>query len=61
VRRIQTPHLYHIATNKRIDLGYFPQPPEYKGEWRVDCHPRSSRMSAGLHRRTDGKMAASFT
>jgi hypothetical protein len=43
VRRIQTPHLYHIATNKRIDLGYFPQPPEYKGEWRVDCHPRSSR------------------
>ena len=25
VRRIQTPHLYHIATNKRIDLGYFPQ------------------------------------
>ena len=43
VRRIQTPHLYQIATNKRIDLGYFPQPPEYKGEWRVDCHPRSSR------------------
>lgn len=43
VRRLQTPHLYHIKANRRIDLGYFPQPPEYKGEWRVDCHPRSSR------------------
>jgi hypothetical protein len=43
VRRLQTPHLYHIATGRRIDLGLFPQPPEYKGEWRVDNHPRSSR------------------
>jgi hypothetical protein len=43
VRRIQTPHLYHIKTNRRIDLGYFPSPPEYKGEWRVDNHPRTSR------------------
>ncbi|MCB1227228.1 MAG: hypothetical protein KDK99_15530 [Verrucomicrobiales bacterium] len=43
IRRLQTPHLYHIATNRRIDLGHFPQPPDYKGEWRVDCHPRASR------------------
>jgi hypothetical protein len=43
VRRLQTPHLYHIATNRRIDIGQFSQPPEYKGEWRVDNHPRSSR------------------
>jgi hypothetical protein len=43
VRRLQIPHLYHIATNRRIDLGQFSQPPEYKGEWRVDNHPRSSR------------------
>lgn len=43
VRRIQTPHLYHIKTNRRIDLGYFPSPPAYTGEWRVDNHPRSSR------------------
>lgn len=42
-RRFQTPHLYHIATNRRIDLGNFSSPPEYKGEWRVDTHPRSSR------------------
>jgi hypothetical protein len=43
VRRLQTPHLYHIEENRRIDLGHYPQPPEYKGEWRVDCHPRLSR------------------
>jgi hypothetical protein len=41
--RLQTPHLYHIATNRRIDLGNFPQPPAYKGEWRADTHPRLSR------------------
>ncbi len=41
--RLQTPHLYHLATNRRIDLGHFPQPKEYTGEWRVDTHPRLSR------------------
>lgn len=41
--RNQTPHLYDIARNRRIDLGDFPSPPEYKGEWRVDTHPRLSR------------------
>jgi hypothetical protein len=43
VRRLQTPHLYHIKSNRRIDLGYFPSPAAYAGEWRVDNHPRSSR------------------
>lgn len=42
-QRLQTPHLYHLATNRRIDLGQFPSPTEYKGEWRVDTHPRLSR------------------
>jgi len=42
-QRFQTPHLYHIATNRRIDLGNFPSPPQYTGEWRVDTHPRLSR------------------
>jgi len=41
--RLQTPHLYHIKTNRRIDLGEFPLPPVYQGEWRVDTHPRLSR------------------
>lgn len=43
VRRLQTPHLYHLASGRRIDLGDFPSPPEYTGEWRVDTHPRLSR------------------
>ena len=42
-RRIQTPHLYQIATDRRVDLGEFPSPREYTGEWRVDTHPRVSR------------------
>ena len=41
--RLQTPHLYHIESNRRIDLGAFPSPPVYAGEWRVDTHPRLSR------------------
>jgi len=40
--RIQTPHLFHIATGKRIDLGHFHLPKVYTGEWRVDTHPRYS-------------------
>ncbi len=42
-KRMQTPHLYHIATKRRIDLGHFHLPKIYSGEWRVDTHPRLSR------------------
>lgn len=42
-RRVQTPHLYNIRTNRRINLGEFSLHPAYKGEWRVDTHPRLSR------------------
>ncbi|MCC6510402.1 MAG: hypothetical protein IT423_14970 [Pirellulaceae bacterium] len=42
-QRFQTPHLYHLSTNRRIDLGNFESPVAYKGEWRVDTHPRLSR------------------
>lgn len=41
--RVQMPHLFEIATKRRIDLGRFPSPTEYSGEWRVDTHPRVSR------------------
>ncbi|MBD3674089.1 MAG: hypothetical protein HUJ26_11250 [Planctomycetaceae bacterium] len=41
--RLQTPHLYHIASNKRVNLGSFHLPKAYTGEWRVDTHPRQSR------------------
>ena len=40
--RLQTPHLYHVPTDRRVDLGNFHLPKIYKGEWRVDTHPRSS-------------------
>ena len=41
--RNQNVYLYEVANGKRIPLGSFPAPPEYKGEWRCDTHPRFSR------------------
>lgn len=40
--RLQTPHLFHISSERRIDLGKFHLPATYTGEWRVDTHPRYS-------------------
>ena len=42
VDRLQTPHLYDVQTGRRIDLGQFHLPAKYRGEWRVDTHPRFS-------------------
>lgn len=39
--RVQHPYLYHVPTNRRIPLGKFRSPPDYKGEFRCDLHPRS--------------------
>ena len=41
--RSQTLYLYHVPTDRRIDLGSFASPEEYSGELRCDLHPRSSR------------------
>ena len=41
-QRLQTPHLYHVRTNRRIELGHFHLPEVYTGQWRVDTHPRFS-------------------
>jgi len=38
----QTVYLYHVPSQQRFDLGHFPSPPNYRGEWRCDTHPRSS-------------------
>lgn len=35
-------YLYHVPTDRRVDLGWFDSPIEYEGEWRVDLHPRHS-------------------
>jgi len=40
--RNQNPYLYQVATGKVIPLGHFHAPPEYRGEWRCDTHPRFS-------------------
>jgi Tol biopolymer transport system component len=40
--RKQHPFLYHIESGKRVPLGHFTSPSEYKGEWRCDNHPRFS-------------------
>ncbi|GAB3917082.1 hypothetical protein [Larkinella terrae] len=40
--RNQTPYLYHLPTDRRIDLGHFPAGESYVAEWRCDLHPRSS-------------------
>ena len=39
--RRQTVYLYHVPSGRRVDLGHFPSPPAYTGEWRCDTHPRS--------------------
>lgn len=41
--RVQELYLYDVDADRRIDLGGFPSPAAYDGEWRVDLHPRSSR------------------
>lgn len=41
--RKQTLYLYHVPTGRKVVLGRFYEPPEYRGEWRVDLHPRASR------------------
>jgi len=40
--RKQQVYLYHVATGKKVPLGGFTLPPQYKGEWRCDTHPRFS-------------------
>ncbi|MEM6469030.1 MAG: hypothetical protein AAF802_05625 [Planctomycetota bacterium] len=40
--RRQTVYLYHVPSQRRFDLGHFTSPPQYRGEWRCDTHPRSS-------------------
>ena len=41
-QRKQNVYLYHVATGEKVPLGHFYLPPEYKGEWRCDTHPRFS-------------------
>lgn len=38
--RLQTLYLYHVPTKRKVILGRFHQPGEFRGEWRCDLHPR---------------------
>ncbi len=40
--RKQHVYLYNTATGKKVPLGRFYSPPQYRGEWRCDTHPRFS-------------------
>jgi hypothetical protein len=41
-QRKQHVYLYNVATGRKVPLGSFYLPPQYKGEWRCDTHPRFS-------------------
>ena len=38
----QTVYLYHVPSDRKFELGRFPSPAPYRGEWRCDTHPRCS-------------------
>ncbi len=40
---LQRLYVYDTVTGSRTDLGAFHAPAPYRGEWRCDLHPRSSR------------------
>ena len=40
--REQVVYLCHLPTQARLELGRFPLPKAYSGEWRCDTHPRLS-------------------
>ena len=42
--RMQTLYLYHVPTDRKVILGRFYEPPEFKGEWRCDLHPRCNQQ-----------------
>jgi hypothetical protein len=46
--REQEVYLYNVATGKKHTLGRFHTPPEYRGEWRCDTHPRFSPDSRSV-------------
>lgn len=42
--RLQELYLYHIPTNRKVSLGKFHEPANFKGEWRCDLHPRCDQQ-----------------
>ena len=46
--RLQDLYLYHVPTDRRVDLGRFHSPPPYTDTLRCDLHPRSSHDGAKI-------------
>lgn len=40
--REQHVYLYNVETGRKVTIGKFYSPPQYKGSWRCDTHPRHS-------------------
>jgi hypothetical protein len=40
----QTLYLYHLPTKRKVILGEFFEPEQYKNEWRCDLHPRCDQQ-----------------
>ena len=40
--RYQWMYLYHVPSDRRVEIGQFFEPTKFVGEWRCDLHPRSS-------------------
>lgn len=47
--RKQELYLYHIPTNKKVVLGRFFEPAEFKGEFRCDLHPRCNQQGTKVY------------
>lgn len=41
--RQQHPYLYHVPSDRRVELAHLLSPEVYTGEWRCDNHPSASR------------------
>lgn len=44
--RRQELYLFHVPTGRKVTLGRFYEPPNFKGEWRCDLHPRCDQQGA---------------
>ena len=42
--RLQELYLFHVPTSRKITLGKFHEPKEFRGEWRCDLHPRCDQQ-----------------
>lgn len=47
--RMQELYLYHVPTKRKVVLGRFHEPTQFKGEWRCDLHPRCNPQGTKVY------------